>query len=277
MTTPEPLASDPTANADANGRSHVGNGTSLVSGTSRTGSGLTFRRQRRVWSSRVDSWSSHGSVGLERVTQAVVEAVAVRPGEHVVDLGCGTGAITLEVARQGARVLAVDVSAGMVRRLGELASGEGIEGVEGMVEPIERLALPAMSTDAVVSSYALHHLRDPDKARVVEQAYTWIRPGGRIVIADMMFGRGGSKEDRAIFASKLRILAKKGPGGWWRIAKNAGRLILRIQERPISLDAWQRILVQAGFADVSGRYVRQEAGMVTGRRPDRANGSTSGR
>ncbi len=240
---------------------------SLVSGSSRVGSGLTFRRQRRVWSSRVESWSSHGSVGLERVTQAVVEAVAVRPGEHVVDLGCGTGAVSLEVARLGARVLAVDVSAGMVRRLGEIASEQKIEGVEGRVEPIERLALPPISTDAVVSSYALHHLRDPDKARVVEQAYSWIRPGGRIVIADMMFGRGASKEDRAIFASKLRVLAKKGPGGWWRIAKNAGRLILRVQERPISLEAWRSILVRAGFEDVTARYVRQEAGMVTGRRP----------
>lgn len=263
MDTADPIAPDPTGTSDSP------EGTSLVSGTSRTGSGLTFRRQRRVWSSRVESWSSHGSVGLERVTQAVVEAVAARPGERVVDLGCGTGAVSLEVARQGALVLAVDVSAGMVHRLGELAREQGIEGVEGMVEPIERLALPAMSADAVVSSYALHHLRDPDKARLVEQAYTWLRPGGRIVIADMMFGRGGSKEDRAIFASKLRILAKKGPGGWWRIAKNAGRLILRVQERPISLEAWQRILAQAGFEDVSARYVRQEAGMVTGRRPAR--------
>jgi hypothetical protein len=86
----------------------------------------------------------------------------------------------------------------------------------------------------------------------------------------MMFGRGGTREDRAIFASKLRALARKGPGGWWRIAKNAGRFLFRVQERPIAMDAWQRLLERAGFVDVVARNIRQEAGMVTGRRPTRA-------
>jgi len=250
---------------------HVTSSTKTGSMTSDTATTeLTIRRQRRVWSSRVDSWSSHGSVGLERVSAAVVAAVAVRPGEQVVDLGCGTGAISLEMARQGGRVLAVDVSSAMVRRLGELAAEQGIGGIERRVEPIEHLSLPPAGADVIVSSYALHHLRDPDKARLVEQAFTWLRPGGRLVIADMMFGRGGTREDRAIFASKLRALARKGPGGWWRIAKNAGRFLFRVQERPIAMDAWQRLLERAGFVDVVARNIRQEAGMVTGRRPTRA-------
>lgn len=239
-------------------------------GQSRTGQAteLAVRRQRRVWSSRVDSWSSHGSVGLEQVTRAVVKEVAARPGMQVVDLGCGTGAVTLEVAAEGASVLAVDVSAGMVDRLLELAAQQGVTGVEGRAEPVESLSLAPAGADVIVTSYALHHLRDPDKARLVEKAYGWLRPGGRLVIADMMFGRGASKEDRAIFASKLKAFAKKGPGGWWRIVKNAGRFLFRVQERPISMDAWKHLLEQAGFQDVTGQVIRQEAGLVSGRRPE---------
>ena len=44
-------------------------------------------------------------------------------------------------------------------------------------------------------------------------------PGGRLVIADMMFGRGGSRRGRAILRQKVAALAAKGVGGWWHIAK----------------------------------------------------------
>jgi hypothetical protein len=91
-------------------------------------------------------------------------------------------------------------------------------------------------------------------------------------VADMMFGRGGSSADRAIIRSKLAALARKGPGGWWRIAKNAARYLLRVQERPVSMGRWTAMLTAAGFAEVTADTIRAEAGLVTGRRledPDR--------
>ena len=77
----------------------------------------TVRRQRRIWSRRVNSWDHHTPSGLEKVTAAVLAAVSPRPGDQVVDLGCGTGQLSLPLAERGARVLAVDVSAAMVGRL----------------------------------------------------------------------------------------------------------------------------------------------------------------
>jgi len=98
-------------------------------------------------------------------------------------------------------------------------------------------------------------------------AYRWLRPGGRLVIADMMLGRGGSARDRAIIRGKLSILARKGPGGWWRIAKNAGRYLLRVQERPISMTSWTALLEKAGFIGITASAVVAEAGLVTAARP----------
>src|ERR1022692_3531556 len=68
------------------------------------------RRQRRVWSGWVASWDQHGSAGLVKVTAAVLDAADARPDAQVVDLGCGTGQISLPLAMRGAQVLAVDVS-----------------------------------------------------------------------------------------------------------------------------------------------------------------------
>jgi 2-polyprenyl-3-methyl-5-hydroxy-6-metoxy-1,4-benzoquinol methylase len=226
------------------------------------------RRQRRVWSGRVASWDQHGSAGLTKVTAAVLDAARVTPGTVAVDLGCGTGQISLPLARQGAQVLAVDVSSAMVSRLQAQARSEDLPNLEALAVPIEGLMLPARGVDLVVSSYALHHLRDPDKARLVAAAAGWLRPGGRLVIADMMFGRGASSEDRAIIRAKLAALARKGPGGWWRIVKNAARYALRIQERPVSMKAWTAMLAEAGFTGVTSATVVAEAGLVTGRRPD---------
>jgi 2-polyprenyl-3-methyl-5-hydroxy-6-metoxy-1,4-benzoquinol methylase len=227
----------------------------------------TVRRQRRVWSGRVASWDQHGSAGLTKVTAALLDQAGLGPDAQVVDLGCGTGQISLPLASRGARVLAVDVSPAMVGRMRSEADRLGVTSLDGLAMPIEELVLPPESVDLVVSSYALHHLRDADKARLVSAAFEWLRPGGRLMIADMMFGRGATSRDRAIIRSKVAALARKGPGGWWRITKNVARYLLRVQERPVSMAAWTAMLERSGFAGITASTVVAEAGIVAGRRP----------
>lgn len=227
----------------------------------------TVRRQRRVWTRRASSWDQHGSAGLAAVTAAVITAAAPQPGSKVVDLGCGQGQVSLPLARLGAQVLGVDVSPAMVAQLNEAGRRESVPGLAAVAIPIEELAMPPASADLIVSSYALHHLRDADKAALVRDAFFWLRPGGRLVIADMMLGRGRSSRDRAIIRQKLAVLARKGPGGWWRIAKSVARYLLRIQECPVSMNAWTRLLEQAGFSELTAEPIVAEAGLVTGVRP----------
>jgi ubiquinone/menaquinone biosynthesis C-methylase UbiE len=213
------------------------------------------------------AWDHHGSAMLGRVTTALLEAAGVRDGDRVVDLGCGTGQISLPLAERGAEVLAVDVSPAMITRLLSQAEHRGLTHVAGLALSAENLRLPPGCADLVVSSYALHHLRDADKERVITAAFEWLRPGGRLIVADMMFGRGFSRRDREIIASKVRVLARRGPGGWWRIVKNAARYQFRLQERPVSMSTWTSMLTGSGFAAVTARPIAAEAGLVTGTRP----------
>lgn len=184
----------------------------------------------------------------------------------MLDLGCGTGQISLPLAAQGADVVGIDVSPAMAERLRSEAALRGLSSVTVVARPIEELAFQPGTFDLIVSSYALHHLRDPDKARLVRACYHWLRPGGRLVIADMMLGRGASARDREIIRAKLGTLARRGPGGWWRIAKNAVRYLARVQERPISMSAWTRLCETAGFTSVTTFAIVAEAGLVTARR-----------
>lgn len=201
------------------------------------------------------------------MVERVITEAAARPSDRVIDLGCGSGQLALRLAPGAASVLAVDVSREMIALLEENARRAHVSNVEGVATPIERLTVEPGSVDLVVSNYALHHLRDPDKKIVVERAMTWLAPGGRLIIGDMMFGIGASADDRRIIASKLELFVKKGPAGWWRIAKNATRYLLRLQERPISLERWIALFEGAGLSDVEGSRVVNEAAVVRGTKP----------
>lgn len=189
--------------------------------------------------------------------------------DRCVDLGAGTGFLTTELAPMVDSVLAVDISPEMARSLAEHADAAGLDNVRTAVADLNELSLDPGSADLIVSSYALHHLTDSGKRALVAKAAGWLRPGGRIVVADMMFGRGGSPRDRRILREKVAALAAKGPGGWWRIARNLTRYGLGVgHERPASPEFWQDALREAGFTDVAFDPVVAEAGIIRGtRRP----------
>jgi ubiquinone/menaquinone biosynthesis C-methylase UbiE len=228
------------------------------------GGALNLARQQRFWTRRAATWD-HGAgnnPGLVKVVDQVIRSAKATPQMRAVDLGCGSGQLTLTLARQVESIVAVDISQTMIDLLTEHATSAGIGNLEGVASPIERLVFPDGSLDLVVTNYALHHLRDRDKAALIERAHGWLKPEGRLVIGDMMFGRGGDARDREIISSKLRLLVKKGPGGWWRILKNASRYFLRLQERPVSIDAWTEMCRVAGFASVESIPVVNEAAVV---------------
>lgn len=224
--------------------------------------------QRRMWNERAHAWDEH--VGLERVVDAVLGAAKAPQGVVAVDLGCGTGILTLALARTALTVTAVDVSEDMVERLSAKAASSKLENVVSVVAPIERFDMPPSSVDLVVSNYALHHLRDRDKRRLACKVAGWLRPGGRFVVGDMMFGRTMTGRDGAIIRSKVVTLARRGPRGWWRVLKNVGRFTFRFQERPVPMETWRRYLEESGLTDVSVRPVVAEAGVVVGTKAGQA-------
>ncbi|WP_276969367.1 class I SAM-dependent methyltransferase [Ferrimicrobium acidiphilum] len=228
---------------------------------------FTVRIQHFVWQRRVESWEHEASPNLGRVIDAVVDLASPTLEMRALDLGCGSGQVSLVLAPQVAEMIGVDISEGMVTRFLARAAEEGYTNVEGRVSPLERLEVDPGSIDLIVSNYVFHHLNDDGKARVVNLCYSWLKPGGRLVIGDMMFGRGGTAEDRQVILGKVRLLAAKGVGGYWRIAKNAFRYLFRVQEKPIAKERWMQLFLDAGFHNIEVLTVVAEAGVVVGDKP----------
>lgn len=205
--------------------------------------------------------------GLEKIAQAVVDEAQPVQGKTVLDLGSGSGQLTLQLADRAREVTAVDFSQPMLDRLAERAEAEGIENVDTRQADLQSLELPPNSVDVIVTNYALHHLRHPEKARLLEKAAGWLKPGGRIVIGDMMFGLASDRDGRRIVATKVAAIARKGPAGWWRLAKNAWKVLVARQECPAPIEAWEAMAENAGLDVVGSRRVVAEAAVVTARRP----------
>jgi ubiquinone/menaquinone biosynthesis C-methylase UbiE len=199
-----------------------------------------------------------------KILQATLRACGDTTGLDVVDLGCGSGSLSIPLAASARSVLSVDISPAMLEAL---AQHEPPSSLRMLCADLATLQLPQVSADLVVSIYALHHLSDDEKASLLERAFSWLRPGGRLIISDMMFGRGFSPRDRHIIISKVRLLAAKGPGGWWRIAKNAVRFSTRLgSERPCPPETWARMLQSSGFHDIKVTPIVAEAALVEGKR-----------
>ena len=116
---------------------------------------------------------------------AIVDAVALKPGQAVADVGAGTGLFTrLFAARVGpqGRVYAVDIARSFVDGNLQRARGAGLNNVVGVVSTQADTRMDRDSVDVVFVCDAYHHFEDP-KAMLASIRRA-LRPGGSLVIVD---------------------------------------------------------------------------------------------
>lgn len=108
--------------------------------------------------------------------------------EIAVDIGAGTGAVSLALAPAVAHVYALDISAGMLERAREKATENYIENVtfeRGTFRaPRENLDIP--TPDVVVSNFAMHHLADGEKEAAITTIRELLGDRGRFVLGDVI-------------------------------------------------------------------------------------------
>jgi trans-aconitate methyltransferase len=189
----------------------------------------------------------------------LIDLLDPQPRERVIDLGCGTGTFSAEIAARGAEVLGIDGSRDMIAQATSLhpslsfAVGDAHDFT--VAEPY----------DAVASNAALHWMtRDPDA--VIAQAHAALRPGGRFIAE--MGGAGNCAELITAMQTAWRVFGLAEPELPWYFptpAEYATRLeeggftvrLLEFFDRPTRMSEgpngaadWVRLFAPEALAEV---------------------------
>jgi arsenite methyltransferase len=111
----------------------------------------------------------------------------LRPGERVVDVGCGAGIDSLIAAKKvgpEGRVIGVDMTPAMLEKARQAANETGLANVEFREGYAEELPVEEGWADVVISNGVLNLM--PDKAAVLEEMSRVLKPGGRLQIGDIL-------------------------------------------------------------------------------------------
>ncbi|MGV0741125.1 ubiquinone/menaquinone biosynthesis methyltransferase [Mycolicibacterium sp. XJ870] len=190
------------------------------------------RTRARLWWGRMDTWGEEMAKGAD-----------AGPGRRIVDVAAGTGTSAAILARHGARVVACDISAGMLavceRRHSHLQT---------VLADAHRLPFDGQSFDAATISFGLRNMAKPQVVLAEMRAAT--RPGGRLVVCEFSMPPG--RIPRIVFGAYLRYVVpiigraiSSNPEAYKYLAES-----IRAWPDPEVLSQW---ISQAGWSQVSFR------------------------
>ena len=139
------------------------------------------------WASQYDIFTGLMGLGVNRPnSRMVIELAKIKAGDKVLDVGCGTGNLTLTAkmyAGAPGSVYGIDPSPEMIDVAQKKAKRMGSETIfdTGL---IEKIAFPDATFDVVISRLVIHHLPDDLKRRGFAEVFRVLKPGGSFLLAD---------------------------------------------------------------------------------------------
>jgi ubiquinone/menaquinone biosynthesis C-methylase UbiE len=143
----------------------------------------------------------------------VVAALKVAPGQHVADIGSGTGLFSFPLARAitpGGTVYAVDINKALVEYVSAHAREQGLTNVQGVVGQPDDPVLPA-PVDLALISDVLHHVEN--RAVYLKALAGDLTPGGRIAIIEFIPAQSPHRADPTLVVSEEQATAWMAAAG----------------------------------------------------------------
>jgi SAM-dependent methyltransferase len=192
----------------------------------------------------------------------LIEAVPEDAGADWIDLACGPGVVSRATAARVGSVTGVDLTPAMIAEAEQSTEDEGIDNVDFVLGDVTALELDDDCFDGAITRLSLHHI--PAPRRVVAEMVRLVRPGGWVLVSDIVADR-----DRDANAWREEIERLRDPSHWachtpesLRTMGDAAGLILEEEKLiPIEIDFedWlERGSGGAGAADLVTQLLREQ-------------------
>lgn len=173
-----------------------------------------------TWAWLYDYMVEFLSLGKERAMRRMtVDLARLQPGESVLDVGCGTGALTRlarERVGESGNVYGIDAAPQMIAVARRKAARCNLE-IDFQVGLIEQLAFPDDSFDVVLSSLMMHHLPEELKRQGLAEIARVLKPGGRLLVLDIQPKQSQSDQSRI-----RRHMQQRGSHAFFALLLHAG-------------------------------------------------------
>lgn len=205
-------------------------------------------------------------VEQRRVVRA---ALALRPGDRVLDVGVGPGLLAAEMAGEvgpDGRICGIDISESMLAIAGTRTDVPGGPGIELELATVARIPHPAESFDVVVSTQVFEYV--DDVAGALEEVRRVLRPAGRVVLLDTDWGsvvwRSSDDERmaRVLTAFEDHLADPHLPRTLADVLAKSGFTLTHEQVVPILNTAYDARTYSAGLIDIVSEFVPGHAGVT---------------
>jgi len=126
-------------------------------------------------------------LGFDRARQELISQANIKPGQHILDVGCGTGTLGVLLKRQysGVEVVGLDPDPKALRRASTKLrrAGVSVQLDQGFAD---ELRYERESFDRVLSSFMFHHLAGHDREKTLTEVRRVLKPGGSFHLLDFV-------------------------------------------------------------------------------------------
>jgi ubiquinone/menaquinone biosynthesis C-methylase UbiE len=202
-------------------------------------------QEKKAYSQSAETYDKYAQRAMGPYLPTLLSPLDLRPGQKVLDVGCGTGTAAFTAApmvQPGGKVTGVDLAPGMVALANDKVKALDLEGVVFKEADAEDLPFAEASFDRVVCHVGLIHFTD--RQRALEEMHRVLRPGGRLAASCWV-----SPQETAVIGLALGAVMEHWPQArvpgaptWFDLGANG---------------ALEDLLDRSGFAQVSASYSSQ--------------------
>ncbi len=152
-----------------------------------------LKRVEEEFTRQADTFDAHAVKADDQVAARFQEAMGSAGSGTVLDVACGPGVVTAALAGKAQAVTAFDATPAMLEKARKRCAEAGLQNVQFKQGNAESLPFDSGAFDGVVTRLAIHHF--PDPKRVLKEIFRVLRPGGTVVIADVVASEDAKEAD----------------------------------------------------------------------------------